>query len=111
MTDHDHRIIGAALGMPSCCVEAFIVSIRREQPCAVIRGSYTLGITHERPEGLPAWWGRNDDGTDAIAGTDNVYVPCAACLGGPGWSPRAYSDPDEARRVSAKWTPAMQVLA
>lgn len=82
MTPDQHRRIGALLGFPSCCVEAWV----RGETAAMSHGS--ILVRERTPEEadainaeVSAMLGREWTGAGAMQ-----YVPCPAHVGAPGWA-------------------------
>lgn len=63
LTDDVHRALGRLYGIPACCIEAWVAGLH-----VPLRGQGALrgGI---------------------YIGPMRCYVPCPACMGGPGWEP------------------------
>jgi hypothetical protein len=88
VTDEQHRRIGAILGFPPCCVEAWIASLNDPEPLANTTGSL---IERERPllEALACHvgasvvlgqpWGRLTSGAQSPSDTLKQWVPCMDC--------------------------------
>jgi hypothetical protein len=94
MTDDQHRQIGAVLGFPECCVEAWIENLRSgAAPLANVTGHYdererplleALAVHVAGSSILGRLWGADRDGTlcsSRWVGGDLTkrYVPCIPC--------------------------------
>lgn len=88
-----HREVGAILGFPSCCVEAFVSDLINPPPdhrgAAVARGGVNLGPRSEAEKARmrPLLEAITPDGrvVDSILDGTHLYVPCAEHVGVPGW--------------------------
>lgn len=89
MTADQHRAIGAILGFPACCVEAFIADRLAGEPAAVKRG--TVFEPNARTPEQVADCNMQISGLlakdDKTAGAHRLYVPCKDHMHTPNWSP------------------------